>query len=122
MKSNETDTSCLDMPHPAENSLHPKMTSGKRQVIAIVALCVISTIVVFLTTLLSGKRHATPAAVQQPTITTPAPAVSYASAPYGFLSGEQLRSPYSNFSLNVGSFPHGKIVFDPHTGQPFMVP
>lgn len=67
-----------------------------------------------------------PAYTSAPTVVQPttfsAPAASQTTAPYGILSGGQLRSPYSDFSISVGGLTRGNILYDPHTGQPFMVP
>jgi len=71
------------------------------------------------------QAYVAPAVVQQTTVVAPsvtsAPAAQ-SSAPYGILSEGQLRSPYSDFSLSVGGLTRGNVLYDPHTGQPFMVP
>lgn len=118
MNTTSLDTS----PHTGE-SLPPTMKSGKHQIIAIFFLCLISLVIVFGTTLLSTRRHAAATPSAQPlTVPPPAPAVAYSSAKYGFLSGDELKSPYSDFSLNVKGLPHGRVLYDPHTGEPFLIP
>lgn len=66
-----------------------------------------------------------PTVVQQTAAPAPAPATTVTTqgtAPYGILSEGQLRSPYSDFTLSIGGLTRGNVLYDPHTGQPFMVP
>ncbi|MEO0453882.1 MAG: glycine zipper domain-containing protein [Verrucomicrobiota bacterium] len=43
-------------------------------------------------------------------------------APYGHLSGSEIKSPWSDFTMSVGGLRPGQIVYDGLTGKPFMVP
>jgi len=43
-------------------------------------------------------------------------------APYGFLDGGQIRSPWSDFEMSVGGLSPGQTVYDGLTGKPFRVP
>lgn len=45
-----------------------------------------------------------------------------ANAPYGFLSGGNIKSPWSDFTMSVGGKTSGQIIYDPNTGNPFRVP
>jgi phage tail tape-measure protein len=44
------------------------------------------------------------------------------SVPYGTKQGDLLRSPYSDYSVNLGGRTAGETVFDPNTGKYFKVP
>lgn len=58
--------------------------------------------------------------VERPIHIAPAPVVS---VPYGFLQNDgTVKSPWSDFSLSLGGLSRGQTVYDPHTGQPFLVP
>lgn len=61
--------------------------------------------------------------VQRPVIIEEAPVVvESTSPPYGYLQQDQLKSPWSEFSMNVGGLTSGQIVYDGLTGKAFKVP
>ena len=51
------------------------------------------------------------------------PATAPASIPYGFVqNGGLLKSPYSDFTINLGGHSSGDILYDANNGKPFKVP
>ncbi|MEM6885172.1 MAG: hypothetical protein AAF571_09075, partial [Verrucomicrobiota bacterium] len=48
--------------------------------------------------------------------------VEPASVPYGFLEAGTIKSPWSDFSMNVGGLTSGQTVYDGLTGEAFKVP
>lgn len=43
-------------------------------------------------------------------------------APYGYLNGGTIKSPWSEFAMSVGGKSSGDVLYDPSTGQPFRIP
>ncbi|MFZ5807374.1 MAG: hypothetical protein ACOY3I_09245 [Verrucomicrobiota bacterium] len=44
------------------------------------------------------------------------------SVPYGYMSGGEIKSPWSSFAMSVGGKSSGDILYDPNTGQAFRIP
>jgi hypothetical protein len=62
----------------------------------------------------------------EPVLVEPVPVVSQAlppGIPYGYLgSSGYLKSPWSDFQMEIGGLNRGQTVYDAKTGQPFLVP
>jgi len=58
--------------------------------------------------------------VEKPVVVERQPVVE--AAPYGFLEGGDIKSPWSDFKMSVGGLSPGDTVYDGYTGQAFRVP
>lgn len=58
--------------------------------------------------------------VERPVVVETQPVAE--AAPYGFLEGGEIKSPWSDFKMSVGGLSPGDTVYDGFTGQAFRVP
>lgn len=52
----------------------------------------------------------------------PAAVAQTPSIPYGFVSGDTIKSPFSSFSMSLKGHSSGSVIYDANTGSPFKVP